>query len=204
MKYVEICLRQLIFFQNYIKYSWIFLIKKRTLYTFLKVLKKRDKEKNGTSIKYGKDGKEKNGNEVIIVIIIHKHYKKSLQFLSTNHPVPPGIIVRITSKYFHVRMSSSLICSYVLERKEATNRIFPNEFQRKIYLNLQPIRTQRISYPRLHDLQIWSIELLHVYRTMENISGIFYKLSYIFKVEWAKKYNVFHLGAFVHGIDLYN
>jgi hypothetical protein len=47
-----------------------------TLYTFVGVLKKRDNEKNGTSIKYGKDDKEENGNEVIIIIIIHKHYKK--------------------------------------------------------------------------------------------------------------------------------
>jgi hypothetical protein len=113
----------------------------------------------------------------LLLLLYVSIIKNSLQFfLSTTHSVPPGVIVRITSKYFHVRTSSSLICSYVLEWKEEIYRIFLNGF----YLNLQPIRTQRISYPRLHDLEIRSTELLHVYRIMENIPGIFYERSYIY------------------------
>ena len=79
------------------------------------------------------EGEGENGNEGII--LINKHYIKVLfRFLSTNHSVPPGIIVKITSKYIHVHMSSSLVCSYVLEWKEEINRIFLNGFYKEIYL----------------------------------------------------------------------
>jgi len=39
-------------------------------------LQKRDNEKVGTIINYGKDGKGGNGNEGINIIIIHKQNKK--------------------------------------------------------------------------------------------------------------------------------
>ena len=67
-----------------------------------------------------KEGKEMRG--LLLLLVYISIIKILFRFLSTNHSVPPGIIVRITSS------SSSRTCSYVLEWKEEINRIFLNRF----------------------------------------------------------------------------